>query len=317
MQPMIADLLAAPWAMLPDRLPFVRAALLDAHSGGQHAALQARTYAATNDAVCRRQIGNSDVAVLPFCGICVQRTDAMGELLGLVSIQRFAQVFRAALANDSVGGIVIEIDSPGGSVYGIAELADEIYRARGRKPMAAVVNSLAASGAYWIASSASEVYVTPGGEVGSIGVVAAHQNFSKSLDKAGVQMTLIVAGRYKTEGNSFQPLGADARRHMQSRIDEHYRQFVGAVAKHRNVTESAVRNGMGRGRLLDAERAKRENMVDAVATIDEVIDKLRKRVYANTAESSRSLESLGSKKPRPTAPCRLQTRQHVIDALSL
>lgn len=58
MQPMIADLLTAPWAMLPDRLPFVRAALLDAHSGGQHAALQARTNAATKDAARRRQADN-------------------------------------------------------------------------------------------------------------------------------------------------------------------------------------------------------------------------------------------------------------------
>lgn len=260
----------------------------------------ARTIAPANIKRHRRA-GNNTIAVLPFYGVAVQRTDAYGEALGLLSLRHFTQTFRAALVDDAIGGIVLDIDPPGGSVYGIAELADEFHPARTRKPVFAAANSLGASGAYWIASAASELYVTPGGEVGSIGVVAAQQDVSKGLGRAGIQTTLIAAGRYKTEGNPFEPLGANARRHAQSRVAEYYCQFVAAVAKNRNVMEAAVRNGIGKGRLLDAARANRENMVDGVATIDEEIHGLATRIVTGW--------------PSPTA-IDLHARQHFIDTLN-
>ena len=87
--------------------------------------------------------------------------------------EAFGAAFDRAAADSSIGAIVLNIDSPGGSVYGVEELADKIYKARGTKPVYAVANSLAASAAYWIGSAASQLYVTPSGEVGSIGVLAA------------------------------------------------------------------------------------------------------------------------------------------------
>lgn len=300
MQPAFADLFAAPWAVLPDRLPFIRAALIDSFARRQQVSLQAPITAAANAA--HRKTGNDGIAVLPFHGVTVQRTDALGETLGLLSLWHFTQAFRAALADDAVGGIVIDVDSPGGSVYGVAELADEIYRARARKPVFAIANSLAASGAYWIASAANEFYSTPGGEVGGIGVHDMHIDLSKGLEKAGIQTTLIAAGKFKTEGNPFQPLGANARAAMQTRIDGYYHTFVAAVAKHRNVPESAVRNGMGQGRLLDAERAKRESMVDGIATLDDVAGKLSRRVGQGKAVCS------------ATVAAQLQARRRVVEA---
>jgi signal peptide peptidase SppA len=224
------------------------------------------------------------IAVLPFYGTSVQRTTPMQEVSGsgLMSIQRFTQTFRAALADDSVGGILLDIDSPGGSVYGVMELANEIYQARSQKPIFAIANSLAASAAYWVASSASEFYVTPGGEVGSIGVFAAHQNLAKALEKEGVETTLVSAGKYKTEGNPFGPLSDEARAAMQSRIDAYYGAFTRGVAKNRGVDVATVREGMGEGRVMSASAAKGENMVDGVATFDDVVRKLSKAV-ARTA----------------------------------
>lgn len=324
MQHAIAEMLSGPWAILPDRLPFVRAALLDV-LGGQDAMAQARTHAAANAAARRRQACNDAIAVLSFYGVAVQRTDAMGESVGLVSVQRFTQAFRTTLADQAVRGIVIDIDSPGGSVYGIGELAEEIYRWRTRKPIFAIANSLAASGAYWIASAASEFYVTPGGEVGSIGVIAAHQDFSKALGEAGVETTLISAGRYKTEGNPFQPLGSDARAATQQRIDGYYRAFVAAVAKHRNVPESAVRHGYGQGRVLDAQAAKDGGMIDGMATLDEVIGKLARRVGQGKA-TGRSMQarehrieasSRRQSSEPPPAATRTAAHERVIQLLCL
>jgi signal peptide peptidase SppA len=217
---------------------------------------------------------NGSIAVLRLYGVLVPRASDFSEQFGLAGVQRFTQDFRAALADDSIGGILIDIDSPGGSVYGVMELADEIYRARGRKPVFAVANSLAASGAYWIASSASEFFVTTGGEIGSIGVTDLHTDVSGALNKAGIRMTLVSAGKYKTEGNSFGPLTGEARAAMQARIDAYYGAFTRAVARNRGVDVATVRDGMGEGRVLSAQVAKAENMVDGVATLDEVVRKL-------------------------------------------
>lgn len=275
MQPMIDDQLRAPWAVLPDRLPYIRAALDGSFSRRQRTAMHPSSPAASG---ARRRAANGTIAVLPFVGVAVQRTDASGEAIGLLSLWHFTQAFRTALADDHIGGVVIDVDSPGGSVYGVLELADEIFRARARKPIFAVANSLAASGAYWIASAASETFVTPGGEVGGIGVYDIHTDLSKGLEKAGVETTLIAAGRYKIEGNPFQPLSTSGRSAMQARVDGYYYAFVAAVAKQRNVPDSAVRNGMGQGRVINAERAKGESMADGVATFDEVLDRLKARI---------------------------------------
>lgn len=185
----------------------------------------------------------------------------------------------------------------------LLRLAAEIYRARARKPVFAIANSLAASGAYWIATAASEFYVTPGGEVGGIGVHDIHTDLSRALENAGISTTLISAGKYKTEGNPFQPLGADARAAMQKRVDGYYRAFVAAVARHRDVPEPAVRNGMGQGRLLGAGSAKHENMVDGIASLNDVACQLARRVGDKSARpSARSVQS--------------QARQRVIEASS-
>lgn len=291
-----------PWVLLPDRLPFVRAALRGASECRRQTLPQALVKATAN--AVPRQASNSVVAVLPFYGVAVQRTGASGEALGLLSLWHFTKAFRAALADDSVSTLVIDVDSPGGNIFGVMELADEIYRSRARKHIVAIANSLAASGAYWIASAANELYLTPGGEVGGIGVYDIHTDLSKGFEKAGVATTLISAGKYKTEGNPFHPLGADARAAMQKRVDGYYRAFVAAVAKHRAMPELGVRNGMGQGRLLDAERAKDENMVDGIATLDDVVSKLARCIRH------------GEPVQRAASAAQLQARRRVIQALN-
>jgi signal peptide peptidase SppA len=189
-------------------------------------------------------------------------------------------MLRAALQDETVSQILIDIDSPGGSVYGVAELADEIVSARAQKPVVAIANSLAASAAYWIGCSASEFYVTPGGEVGSIGVWQAHQDYSKAMDEAGVKTTLISAGKFKVEGNPYAPLDEEAQGFMQSRVDDYYAAFTKAVAKGRGVPISQVRDGMGQGRVLGADAALASSMVDGIATFEDVVKKMRRDARA-------------------------------------
>jgi signal peptide peptidase SppA len=183
-----------------------------------------------------------------------------------------------------VGTILLDIDSPGGSVAGLAEVAAEILAARDSRKVIAVADSLAASAAYWLGSQASEFIVTPSGQVGSIGIITTHEDVSGMMESAGVKITAITAGKYKGEGSPFAPLNEEAIAALQKRVDDYYGMFVNAVAKGRNVTAEAVRSGFGEGRVVGAKEAVKLGMADRVATIDNVLSKLG--VATNTRAES-------------------------------
>ena len=291
---LIAEFLSTPWALMPERLNAVSAVMARWSS---HVPARTEVLAGIDTdklaREARRQTANSvsggGIAVLPLYGVITQRGNMIEDVSGpgSVSTQKFAAALRQALADESVSQILIDIDSPGGSVYGVAELADEIVAARAQKPIIAIANSLAASAAYWIGCSASEFYVTPGGEVGSIGVWQAHFDYSQALAAEGVTPTLISAGTYKVESNPYAPLEPEAQAFMQSRVDDYFLAFSKAVAKGRGVPIAQVRNGMGQGRVLGADAALEQKMVDGIVTLDEAIRKmqLQARAQAKTKGS--------------------------------
>lgn len=282
---LIAEFLATPWALMPERLNAM-AAVLERWSRNTPAGEDVMTHIGADRSAreARRQANQVNtgggIAVLPLYGVVTQRGNMVDDVSGpgSTSTQQFTASLRQALADESVSQILIDIDSPGGSVYGVAELADEIASAQGQKPVIAIANSLAASAAYWIGCAASEFYVTPGGEVGSIGVWQAHQDYSRAMDEAGVTTTLISAGKFKVEGNPYVPLSEEAHGFMQSRVDDYYAAFTKAVAKGRNIPVAQVRDSMGQGRVLGADAALSSHMVDGVATLDDVINKMRRAV---------------------------------------
>ena len=286
-QLLVAEYLATPWALMPERLSAVTA-VIARWSGDARASDEVMHSVAADrnarDARRQSSVSNSGggIAVLPLYGIVTQRGNMVDDVSGpgTASTQQFSNLLRAALQDETVSQILIDIDSPGGSVYGVAELADEIVNARAQKPVVAIANSLAASAAYWIGCSASEFYVTPGGEVGSIGVWQAHQDYSKAMDEAGVKTTLISAGKFKVEGNPYAPLDEEAQGFMQSRVDDYYAAFTKAVAKGRGVPISQVRDGMGQGRVLGADAALASSMVDGIATFNDVVKKMRRDARA-------------------------------------
>ena len=286
-QLLVAEYLATPWALMPERLSAVTA-VIARWSGDTRASDEVMHSVAADrnarDARRQASVSNSGggIAVLPLYGIVTQRGNMVDDVSGpgTASTQQFSNLLRAALQDETVSQILIDIDSPGGSVYGVAELADEIVSARAQKPVVAIANSLAASAAYWIGCSASEFYVTPGGEVGSIGVWQAHQDYSKAMDEAGVKTTLISAGKFKVEGNPYAPLDEEAQGFMQSRVDDYYAAFTKAVAKGRGVPISQVRDGMGQGRVLGADAALASSMVDGIATFEDVVKKMRRDARA-------------------------------------
>lgn len=213
----------------------------------------------------------STVAVVPITGLIAPRETAWGWLFGEIGLDAIVAELRGLVADAGVQAIVLDIDSPGGSVYGVEEAASAVRALRTQKPIVAVANPLAASAAYWLLSAATEALVTPSGEVGSVGVYSLHLDFSRSLDAAGITPTLISAGPHKVEGNPYQPLGDEARDSLQASVDRYYGMFVAAVAKGRDVSVEDVRETFGGGRVLGAKAAQAARMVDGVGTVEDGI----------------------------------------------
>ncbi len=265
-----------PWAVVPSTLHTI-AEILAARIRGEHlvSAVERQAMAEANS-VRRSQASIASIAVVPLFGVLAQRVSPMEEQSGASSTERTAAMFRRAVADPDVTSIVLNVDSPGGQVFGTLELAEEIYRARSKKPIVAIANSLAASAAYWIASAAGELVVTPGGEVGSIGVYGIHYDESRAFEMAGVKPTMVSAGKYKVEGNPYEALGDEAHGALQRRVDDYYALFVNAVAKHRGVSADQVRRGYAEGRSVGAKEAVKLGMVDRIGTLQETVDRIQR-----------------------------------------
>lgn len=214
------------------------------------------------------------IAVLPLYGVVCQRAGMMTEYSGGTSTEQFAASFDAAMNNADVGAIVIDCDSPGGTTDGVPELAARIRAARGKKRIVAIANTMMASAAYWVCAQADEIVAAPSALVGSIGVFMCHTDESGADAQAGITRTLISAGKFKTEGNSYEPLSADALAAAQSMVDEYYALFVADVSAGRGVKAKDVEAGYGQGRCLPARQAMAAGLVDRIATLDQVLGEL-------------------------------------------
>lgn len=281
------DLLQAlrrqPWALMPERLTEL-AALVGRAVAGEITTEKLAQMLARPDAKRSQQ---GVIAVLPIYGFMAKRDSWWGS----IGTATMLTALQAAAADGAVEGIILDIDSPGGAVYGTPELADAVYQARQAKPVWAVANSLAASAAYWVGSQASKFFAAPSGDVGSIGVWMAHVDVSKMLENVGWNVTLISAGKYKVEGNPYEPLSDEAQAALQATVDETYGQFVDAVARGRGVSAKDVRSGMGEGRVVTARQALEMAMIDQIATFEEVVSLMQREIGGAAAGRGRAAEA--------------------------
>uniref|UniRef100_UPI003BAB7203 S49 family peptidase n=1 Tax=Stappia sp. TaxID=1870903 RepID=UPI003BAB7203 len=181
------------------------------------------------------------VARISMIGELVNRGAWMGASSGLTSYEGFAEQLDRAAADDEVHSIVLDVNTPGGEAGGMIETARKVREIAQRKPVHAVVNSLAASAGYGLVSGASEIIATESASLGSIGVVFVHFDRSKYLEERGVRATVLHAGARKVDGHPFAPLEGDALANLQGRIDYLMDQFVGLVSDHRGLSGEAVR----------------------------------------------------------------------------
>lgn len=217
------------------------------------------------------------VARIPIYGTLIHRLDWMDALSGLTSYQQISSALQAALADPLAASIVLDIDSSGGEVPGCFDLADEVFAARGVKPIVAVANEYAMSGAYLIGSAADELVIAQTGLAGSVGVVWTHLDVSEANKMRGVAVTHLYAGAHKIDGTPHKPLTAGAKRSIQADVDKIYGMFVAAVARNRSLDADAVI--ATEAEIYRGDDAVAIGFADRVGTLKETMEQL--------AESSR------------------------------
>lgn len=265
----VIDVLNSPWAITPEKLLEIRA-IYATHLRGEKidlAGVEARIgRSLKNERTPYAMEGST--AIVTIEGVLAKKANLFMDISGGTSMQLVESDFKAAMADPAVKAIVLSIDSPGGTVDGTEGLANTIYGARGSKPIVAIADGTMASAAYWIGSAADKIYAADNStKVGSIGVVATHEDYSQAEHAAGVKVTEITAGKYKRVASSHEPLSQDGRASIQSMVDHIYSNFVETVARNRGVGVAKVSDEMADGRIFLGQQAVKAGLVDGVSTM--------------------------------------------------
>ncbi len=209
------------------------------------------------------------IAVIEISGVLIHRGGWIGQSSGQTSYEGIAAQIEAAARDPSVRAVALEIDSFGGEVAGVFDLADQIRALRREKPVWAFVAEHAFSAGYALASQADRILLPRTGAVGSIGVVVMHADLSGQLDQDGVRVTLVHSGQHKVDGNPYEPLPENVRDDIQREIDVLRFLFAETVA--------AGRAGRLHQEAALATEAATYRGTDALAAglADEVIDLAR------------------------------------------
>lgn len=220
----------------------------------------------------RGYVVSDGVAVIRVHGALVHRSRIEGASTYLLGYNEIAGDIEDAMANDDVHAVLLSLDSPGGEVQGAFELAERIRDLRGKKPLHAIADGMAASAAYLAASAADEIAITRTGYAGSIGVVMRHVDMSAALAQDGIRVTHIFAGAHKIDGNPYEPLPATVRADLQAEIDSLYDMFVQAVANARRLDAEAVRKTQAQ--TYRGPAALAASLADRISTTDQMISEL-------------------------------------------
>lgn len=274
----LLDVLTAPWAILPDKLLEIQN-IYATHLRGEKIDLKAveAQIGKPLQNEPRRYENQNGVGVIRVEGVLARRANLMMRVSGGTSTEMMRSQFREAMNDRDAESILFVIDSPGGTVDGTQEFAEEIYRARGKKPIKAVALGTVASAAYWIGAAADELYLASDTTVaGSIGVVATHVDVSRAEDRMGIKTTEITAGKYKRISSQYAPLSQEGRAAMQDMVDGIYTAFVQDVAAFRKRPVDAVLEKMADGRIFLGSKAIEAGLADGFVMEQDILAALQR-----------------------------------------
>jgi protease-4 len=204
----------------------------------------------------------------------IKTHSALVELQGLIadgesaSADNIVSALRTAFEDAKTEGVILRINSPGGTPVQAGYIYDEIVRLRDKypdTPLYAVVTDMAASGGYYVASAADEIYASNSSIVGSIGVRISNFGVVDLMEKLGVESRTISAGEHKTMLDPFAPIDEEAQLHVQGMVDEIHQQFIDAVKKGRGDRLKET-DGLFSGLIWTGEKAIELGLVDQIGS---------------------------------------------------
>lgn len=217
--------------------------------------------------------------------------------------QLFMSELQKIEEDDTIKGIVLSVNSPGGGTYESAQIKDKLVeiKEKTKKPLYVSMKNMAASGGYYVSANAEKIFATDETMTGSIGVIMSGSNYSGLFEKLGISDTTIKSGEFKDIGSASRPMTEEDRAILQQMIDDSYGRFVNVVATGRHMDESRVRE-LADGRIYDGAQAKAAGLVDEIGYQEDVIKAMRKDYSLKEAElfeyqaASPSLSSLFTSK---------------------
>ncbi len=252
------------------------------------------------------RITSDGMAVVEVVGAMTKYGSSMSAMeFGTIGVRR---AIRAALADDMVAGILLVIDSPGGTVAGTGDLADEVAKANAVKPVTAYIEDIGASAAYWVASQAGRIVANKTAGIGSIGVYSVIRDTSARAISEGVRVHVVKSGQFKGAGAPGTEVTAEHLAEVQREINEVNTEFVRAVADGRGLPVETA-EALADGRLHIAAAAVGLGLIDAVGTIDDAAAGLRETLTSRAAANREP--STMANDDKPTAA----TLQELRDAL--
>lgn len=216
-------------------------------------------------------VGEDKIVLIPIYGFIStdgsSRVPFGGETATSTQIVDYLQ---QAGKDDSIKGIILEINSGGGTVVATREIENAVKKTKEKKPVVAWVREAGASGAYWIASAATKIVADPMSVTGSIGVTSSYLEFTGLMEKYGIGYEQLTAGKYKDTGSPFRELKEDERKILQDKLNIIHENFINAVAENRDVSKEKVK-GLATGMYSLGQEFYEAGLVDQLGGKEESI----------------------------------------------
>ncbi len=272
----LLDVITSPWAITRDKLNEIQS-IYYAHLKKEKIdfkALEAEAGVPLNNPAQEVQVIDG-VAIIPIQGVLGKKMNLFSQISGGASMQIIERQVVDAVNDEAVKAIVLDIDSPGGTVDGSSELANKIFSLRGQKPIVSFASGTMASAAVWIGSAADRVFISSETAMtGSVGVIATHRDISKAEEQSGIKVTEIVSGKFKGITTEHKPLSKEGKAVIQSQVDLLLGHFVADFAKFKGKATEEIKELVGEAQIFIGSQGIDVGLVDGVSTFEALIKNL-------------------------------------------
>lgn len=267
----LTELYCEPWAIMP-RVHEQICDIVKSHIDGTAHDGRIKAFVVENEPTKpdNFQVVDGNIAVIPIVGVIGKRISSLEKSSGITDIDEISKMVTDAVNDETIEGIMYDINSPGGMIAGVPEAAKIMSNASRVKPSVAYVDQLMASAALWLGVSARSIYASESAKIGSVGTYVAFLDSSKKFDTDGMKAVIIKSGKFKGMGMEGTSLTDEETALLQEMVDKTRAWFVAHILAHRSVPDSAMQ-----GQAFFADDARRVGMVDMVGTQQDAVNELK------------------------------------------